>query len=265
MLFDTHFHLLSKDLYQEWESIVSRASDAGVKGLNIITAEVSDFAKVEKLRGEIETQFPHLVLAHSGGLHPHDTKDFNRETEEMILQLSQKANVIGETGLDYFYENSPKNSQQESFQFHIDLAKKSKKALVVHCREAASDIYEQLKSSRIQDLENPGVIHCFAETKDWARKFLDLGMKLSFTGIITFKRAEELRKAVEYVPLDRMMIETDSPYLAPIPHRGKRNEPSYLPQIFDCLCSCRMEEHSTIMKQLWQNSLEFLGIENSSL
>jgi TatD DNase family protein len=161
-------------------------------------------------------------------MHPHDAKEVGEQELQKLRELAAKPKVvaIGETGLDYHYNHSPREIQRRVFVQLIDMARKTGLPLVVHEREAAKDAAELLRSEGAGRLR--GVIHCFTGNYEAACGYLDLGFFLSFSGIITFKNAEPLREVVRKVPLDRMLVETDSPYLTPAPHRGKRNEPAYV-------------------------------------
>ena len=161
-------------------------------------------------------------------MHPHDAKDVGGEELRELAALTSNAKVIavGETGLDYYYNHSPHDVQRRVFTHFIHMARDTGLPLVVHERDAARETAELLRSEGGQDLR--GVIHCFTGDYDAASAYLDLGFYLSFTGIITFKNAGPLREVVRNVALERMLVETDSPFLTPVPHRGKRNEPAYV-------------------------------------
>jgi TatD DNase family protein len=162
------------------------------------------------------------------GMHPHDAKDVGEDEMTGLGQLAANGKVvaIGETGLDYYYDHSPREVQRKVFSRFIHLARQTGLPIVVHEREAAREAAELLNSEGGGSLR--GVIHCFTGDDAAAARYLDMGFYLSFTGIITFKNADALRDVVRKVPLERMLVETDSPYLTPVPHRGKRNEPAYV-------------------------------------
>jgi TatD DNase family protein len=162
------------------------------------------------------------------GMHPHDAKDVSAEDLAKLRELTVHSKVVavGETGLDYYYSHSPHDVQRRVFTQFIYMARETRLPIVVHEREAAVESAELLRREGAGELR--GVIHCFTGDYNAARAYLDLGFYLSFTGIITFKNAEPLREVVRRVPLERMLVETDSPYLTPVPHRGKRNEPAYV-------------------------------------
>ncbi|HXV80388.1 MAG TPA: TatD family hydrolase, partial [Candidatus Binatia bacterium] len=185
--------------------------------------------------GDMSSNAAAVTLAESNadlyatvGMHPHDAKDVGEEELQELKKLAAHPKVIavGETGLDYFYNHSPREVQRKVFAQFIRLATETGLPLVVHERDAATEAVEILCREGAGRIK--GVIHCFTGDYDAARAYLDLGFYLSFTGIITFKNAEALREVVRKVPLDRIFVETDSPYLTPVPHRGKRNEPAYV-------------------------------------
>jgi TatD DNase family protein len=162
------------------------------------------------------------------GVHPHDAGSVAPAVVAEVARLAQAPKVvgIGETGLDYYYDNSPRPTQQEAFRQFIQLARRLRLPLVVHLRDAYEDTVAILREEHAA--ESGGVIHCFSGDRIVARALLDLDFDLSFSGIVTFKNADELRTVARMVPADRFMIETDAPFLAPVPHRGKRNEPAYV-------------------------------------
>jgi TatD DNase family protein len=170
----------------------------------------------------------HPALYATVGMHPHDAKDVGEDEIEKLKKLATRPKVIavGETGLDFYYNHSPHDVQRKVFARFVQFARETKLPLVVHERDAFPDALELLRQEGGSEV--PGVIHCFTGDLAAAQAYLDLGFYLSFTGIVTFKNAEPLRDVVRQVPLERIFVETDSPYLTPVPHRGKRNEPAYV-------------------------------------
>ena len=216
MLVDSHAHLLS---LEDPSGAVLRAADEGIgKIISIGTGLESSLATIEfskKYRG----------IYVSVGIHPHSASDFSEETMRKFEDMLEDPKVvaIGETGLDYHYMNSPREDQMRSFEAHMELARKHSLPFVVHVRDADEELLLMLRG---RDLgPRPGVIHCFSGNYETAKKYLDLGFFISFSGIATFKRAEEVRDAATKIPMERLLYETDSPYLAPVPERGKPNEP----------------------------------------
>ncbi len=224
MLIDSHAHIQGKEYAGEAEAVISRAHAAGIEKIIAVGGA-----------GDMSSNTEAIALAESFanvyatvGMHPHDAKDVGADEMEKLKALCAHPKVIavGETGLDYYYDHSPRDVQRHVFAQFIHMASETGLPIVVHERDAAGDAAELLRGEGAGKLR--GVIHCFTGNYDAACAYLDLGFYISFTGIITFKNADPLREVVRKVPLERMLIETDSPYLTPVPHRGKRNEPLYV-------------------------------------
>lgn len=219
MLVDSHCHLNFPEFKDDLDDVIKRAMDNQVTTLLTVNTRLNQAKDLQ----EIADRYPHVWC--SVGTHPHDSQNVEEENLfEQILTLVQHPKVIaiGETGLDYYYNNSPKEAQINSFQTHIKAAVQLDLPLIIHTRDADEDTIDCLINKNAK-----GVFHCFSGGLEIAKKALDLGFYLSFSGIITFKKAEELREVAKFVPLDRVLVETDSPFLAPIPHRGSRNEPAF--------------------------------------
>lgn len=224
MLVDSHCHLdyLEKD--GDLEEVVARARRAGVGRMVTICTKLSEFERVKAIAARFDD------VSCSVGVHPHEAGAEGVEGPEKLIELAEDPLVvgIGETGLDYFYEHSPRAAQAVSFRAHIQAARSTGLPLIVHARDADDDTVALLREEHEQGGPFPGVIHCFTAGPELARAALDLGLYISLAGIVTFKKADDLRQTVSEVPLDRLLVETDSPYLAPMPNRGKRNEPSFV-------------------------------------
>lgn len=236
MLVDSHAHLLS---LEDPAGSVSRAAEHGIgKIISIGTGIESSLATLgfaDNYRG----------VYVSVGIHPHSASSFSEEAmgEFEAMAAGPKVVAIGETGLDYHYMNSPREDQIRSFEAHISLARRHGLPFVVHVRDAEDELLSILRGADLG--ENPGVIHCFSGDYETAKKYLDLGFFISFSGIVTFKRAEEVRDAAARVPIERLLYETDSPYLSPVPHRGKPNEPCnavYVARLISELRGLSLEE-----------------------
>jgi TatD DNase family protein len=224
MLIDSHAHIQGKEYAGEVETVIARAREAGIDKIIAVGGA-----------GEMSSNHDAVALASlyddvyaTVGMHPHDAKDVGPEELKSLRELTihPKVIAVGETGLDYYYSHSPHDVQRRVFMDFINLARQAGLPLIVHERDAAQDAAQLLRSEGTGDLR--GVIHCFTGNYEAACAYLDLGFYLSLTGIITFKNAEPLRDVVRQVPLKKILIETDSPYLTPVPHRGKRNEPAYV-------------------------------------
>jgi TatD DNase family protein len=224
MLIDSHAHIQGKEYAGEAEAVIERARAAGVEQIIVVggAGDVSSNSEAVALADSLVNIYATV------GMHPHDAKDVGPDELEKLKDLTLHPRVIavGETGLDYYYNHSPRDVQRRVFAQFIHMARATALPIVVHERDAASEGAALLRSEGEGKLR--GVIHCFTGNYEAARAYLDLGFYLSFTGIITFKNAEALRDVVRRVPLERMLVETDSPYLTPVPHRGKRNEPAYV-------------------------------------
>jgi len=230
MLIDSHAHLVSLENIPE---ILQRAQENNVNKIVSISSDIPSTEATISLALEYDYIFA------TTGLHPHSADAMSEEVLLGIDHFAEKDKVvaIGETGLDYFYMNSEKEVQIKSFAEQIRLGKKHDLPIIIHVRDADEDMQEILSKESLSD--TPGVIHCFTGDYDTAKKYLDLGFYISFSGIVTFKRSEELREAAKKIPMDKVLIETDSPYLAPVPYRGKPNEPSYVKYVAETIAEVR--------------------------
>jgi len=224
MLIDSHAHIQGKEYADEREAIIARACQAGVEKIIAVGGAGDMTSNAEAVA--LAESFPNIYA--TVGMHPHDAKDVGAKHLAKLKELAAHPKVVavGETGLDYYYSHSPHDVQRRVFGQFIQMARETDLPIVVHERDAAQEAAELLRSEGSGKLR--GVIHCFTGNYEAACAYLDLGFYLSFTGIITFKNAEPLREVVQKVPLERMLVETDSPFLTPAPHRGKRNEPAYV-------------------------------------
>lgn len=242
MLIDTHAHL---EMLEGIPEIIQRAKDSGVER---IVAASSDLPS-SKRSLEISRNFPGVFVA--VGIHPHEASSLSDEVfcEIESLAAEQRVLAIGETGLDYHYMHSPREAQIYSFRRHIELAKRARLPLVIHVRDAHEDVLKVLRGESTRDIG--AVIHCFTGDYRTAKEYVDEGFYISFSGIITFKNAEDIREAARKIPIESILVETDSPYLAPIPFRGRKNEPAYVKYVAQKIAELRgvsfeeMEEKTT--------------------
>jgi TatD DNase family protein len=219
VLVDSHCHLDFPELAGDMAGVLARAEAAGVGLMQTIGTRLSTF---ERVRAIAEA---HDRVYCSVGVHPHNAAGEPVSAEALVAHAAHPRVIgIGETGLDYYYDHAPRGIQREAFGIHVDAARACGLPLIVHTRDADDDTVEVLGGAG----EARGVIHCFSSDRAMARRCLDLGFVISFSGIVTFKTANELRDVARMVPLDRMLVETDAPYLAPVPMRGKPNEPSFV-------------------------------------
>lgn len=221
MLVDSHCHLDYPE-FADLDAVVRRAGEAGVGAMLTIGTELSRFPGVLAV-AEAQDNIYCTV-----GVHPHEAGKGDMVALDELLRLAQHPKVVGfgETGLDYFYEHSPRAEQQESFRIHIEAARRMQLPLIVHTRDADDDTLEIL-TDEMKKGPFPGLIHCFSASKAFGEQAVEMGLYISISGIITFNKADNVREAVKDVPLDRLLVETDAPYLAPVPFRGKPNEPAY--------------------------------------
>lgn len=220
MLVDSHCHLDFPDFAAELDAVIGRARAAGIGTMLTIGTRLDEFDGVRAIAEAYDDVWC------SVGAHPHEAADHATAGAAELAALAAHPRVvgIGETGLDYHYDHSPHDVQQRVFRSHIEAARLSGLPLIIHAREADDDVARLLREERAP----AGVLHCFSSGRGLAEAALGLGFYISISGIVTFRNAEELRAIVRDVPLDRLLIETDAPYLAPVPHRGKRNEPAYV-------------------------------------
>jgi TatD DNase family protein len=223
MLIDSHCHLDFPQLATDEAGVLARAQAAGIGGMLTISTRLDQFARVRAIAER------HDNVWCSVGVHPHEAQEEGQRTPDRLIDAARHPKVvgIGETGLDFYYEHSPRAEQTESFRSHIVAARETGLPLIVHTRDADSETGDLLEEEYRRG-PFKGLIHCFSSGPDLARRVLALGFYISISGIVTFKAAEDLRATVREMPLDRLLVETDSPYLAPVPKRGKTNEPSFV-------------------------------------
>lgn len=248
-LVDSHCHLDYEPMSLDITKTLEQAKQVGVKGFLTIGTKLTNFLTVAQIAENNENVFA------SVGVHPHEADTISKEHDLVALLKkaaeSPKVVAFGETGLDYYYENSPVDIQKMAFREHIQAAVECDLPLIVHTRDAEVDTISLLK----EQSQARGVLHCFSGSP-WLRdQALELGFYISVSGIVTFKKAEDLRNTIKDVPLDRLLLETDSPFLAPEPYRGKPNEPSYMVKTAERLAALKDVAFDDICKQTTQNFL----------
>lgn len=260
-LVDSHCHVAEPEFEDDREAVIARAAANGVTTLVCVGATGPAAANTGAValvgrRGPVE-------IVATVGIHPHNASEADDAAFAFLEQLAGKPGVVGvgETGLDYHYDHSPRPEQREAFARTIALAQKLRLPLVVHVREAHDDAVDILRAEGAP----AGVIHCFTGNRDDARRYLDLGFHISVAGIVTFKNADSLRDAVRVVPLDRLLIETDSPYLAPIPHRGRRNEPAHVRLVAEGVATTRSEPFATVAEATTANARRLFGLASQTV
>jgi TatD DNase family protein len=256
MLIDSHAHIQGDDYADEIETIIDRARHAGVEEIIVVGGA-----------GEMSSNTAAIALAESHpnlyatvGMHPHDAKEVGDEDLQKLKELTRNRKVIavGESGLDYYYDHSPREVQRRVFAQFIRLARETALPIVVHERDAPRDAAQLLRSEGGGSLR--GVIHCFTGDARAAREYLGLGFYLSFSGIITFKNAGALRQVAREAPLERILIETDSPYLTPVPYRGRRNEPAYVRFVAETVAQVKDISFDDVARVTTENVRSLFGI-----
>jgi TatD DNase family protein len=255
MLVDSHCHLDYDVFEEDFGAILSRAKDNGVGILQTISTKVTEFPKLKKL---IEA-YPQIYA--SIGIHPHEVDEHPEVSVEGLFEYTKHPKVIGigETGLDLYYEHSKIDKQKDYFMRHIEVSHLSGLPLIIHTRDADPLTIEILKEAK-KRFNYTGLIHCFSsESLEFANACLDLGLYISISGIITFKKALALQEVVRQVPLDRLLVETDSPYLAPEPYRGKRNEPSFVLNVAEKVSDLKNVSLKQVADQTTENFFELFN------
>ena len=244
MLVDSHCHLDFPDFQEELDDVVRRAKLAGVGHMVTICTEIKKFDAIKAIAERFDNVFC------SVGTHPHSADKELDFSAEDIAKLAEhpKCIAIGEVGLDYFYDSAPREAQAKGFRTHIKAARMTGLPLSIHTRDAEDDTIAILKEG-MEEGAFPALLHCYSSNRELAMRSLEMGLYVSLSGILTFKRSQEIRDTIKDVPLDRLLVETDSPYLAPMPYRGKRNEPSYVVKTAEVLAEVKgvsLEEISKI-------------------
>ena len=249
MYIDSHCHLDRLDLSPydgDFNAMLAAANERNVSQMLCVSIEMEQF------RGMYEQIKPHEHILASVGVHPLNTGDEAVSVDELVETAKLPRIVaIGETGLDYYYQKDTVEIQQQSFRNHLQASAQTGLPTIVHTRDAREDTLEIIKESG--DANVGGVLHCFTESLEMAKAALDLNYMISFSGIITFRNAADLRDVVKAIPLDRILIETDSPYLAPVPHRGKKNEPKFVVEVAQCVADLKGVRVEEIADQTREN------------
>ena len=221
-MIDSHCHLDHEPLLSDLKNVIKRSKNVGIKKLLTISTSHESFDRIKKIINEDEMIYGTI------GVHPHETTDNKITTDFIIRNLTQNLKIIGigETGLDFYYNNSDKNNQIISFKEHIEASIQTNVPLIIHSRDAEDETFDILSEYKNNDLKI--LMHCFTGSRSFAEKLLTLNAYFSASGIITFKNSQELQETFKFLPLDKILIETDSPFLAPVPNRGKKNEPSFI-------------------------------------
>ena len=221
-MIDSHCHLDHEPLLSDIDNVIERSKSAGITKILTICTTLNSFNKIKKL------VLKDKIIYGTYGIHPHETKNDIVNSDLIINEISNNDKIIGvgETGLDFYYDNSDKETQIKSFETHIKASMELNIPLIIHSRSAENETFDILNKYKNEDLKI--LMHCFTGSQKFAEKLLDLNAYFSASGIITFKNSQDLQKTFQLIPLDKLLIETDSPFLAPEPNRGKKNEPSFV-------------------------------------
>ena len=237
MLVDSHCHLEYKGLVEDQAEVLARARAAGVGAFLNISTRQSEWDQV------VATAAREPDVFASVGIHPHEADAHQDLGRAVLLEATRHPKVIaiGETGLDYYYDKSDREAQKSLFRMHIDVARETQLPLVIHTRDAEADTHAIL-AEEMRKGAFPALIHCFTASAEFGAKMLDLGLTISISGIVTFKNAKELQQISKEIPQDRLLVETDSPFLAPVPHRGKPCEPAFVSDTARFIAGLRSED-----------------------
>ena len=248
MLIDSHCHLEYKGLVEDQLGVLSRAREAGVGAFLNISTKQSEWEQV------VATATRETDVFASVGIHPHEADGHEDLGEGVLYAATENPRVIaiGETGLDYFYEHSDRETQAKLFRMHIAVARDTGLPVIIHTRDAEDDTH-QILSEEMEKGAFPALIHCFTASADFGRKVLDLGLTISISGIVTFKNAKDLQAAAKDIPSDRLLVETDSPFLAPVPHRGRPCEPAFVADTALFMAQLRGVEPELLAQQTTDN------------
>jgi TatD DNase family protein len=255
MLVDSHCHLNFPDFKDDLESVIARSTEAGVTHLQTICTKLEEYESIK----EITDKFTNIWC--SIGIHPHEANSFTPDLRDFLvknIKEHKKTIGLGETGLDYYYNHSDKALQKKSFIAHIEASQITKAPVIIHTRDAELDTLDILRSEK-KNIDFPALIHCFTASRDFAYACLDLGIYISVSGIVTFKKSTELQETIKTIPSKSLLVETDAPYLAPTPHRGSRNEPAFTAITAKFISDLKQEEYESFCKQTTENFFSLFG------
>ena len=246
-MIDSHCHLDHEPLLSDLDNVLARSKKIGIKKLLTISTSLDSFTRIKKIVNKDE------IIYGTIGIHPHETNNDTIDSEFIVKNLLENKKIIGigETGLDFFYNNSEKNKQIDSFRIHIEASLKANVPIIIHSREAEEETFNILNEYKDDKLKI--LMHCFTGTQVFAEKLLEFNSYFSASGIITFKNSTDLQKTFKSLPLEKILIETDSPFLAPVPNRGKKNEPSFIDFTATKLAEIKEIDKSKLIKVTTDN------------
>lgn len=255
MIFETHAHYDDAKFDTDREMLLAELPQRGISPVINVGSSIA----TTKTTLSLAQEYPFLYAA--VGVHPSDVDDLNEDTYAWLRQQTtlQKTVAVGEIGLDYYWPEPDHETQKKWFLRQLDLAQEIRKPVIIHSRDAAKDTVDLMTEARAEEIG--GVIHCYSYTKETAKIFLDMGFYFGIGGVLTFKNAKKLKEAVEYIPMDRIVLETDCPYLAPEPNRGKRNSSLNIPYVIAAMAQIKEITEEEVRKAAWDNSLKLYRMD----
>jgi len=249
MIFDTHAHYDDEDFDLDRDLLLSQMKQAGVERI------VNVGASLQGCKDTIALTEQYDFIYGAIGIHPCDTENLTETDMDWLLQESKREKIlaIGEIGLDYYWDEPDREIQKKWFERQLNLAREANLPVIIHSREAAKDTLDMMKALHAEEIG--GVVHCFSYGKEMAREYLDMGFYFGIGGVVTFKNSKKLKEVVEYLPMDRIVIETDCPYLSPEPNRGKRNSSLNLPYVVKAIAQLKGLTEEEVMKATYENGL----------
>ncbi|WP_321388649.1 TatD family hydrolase [uncultured Enterococcus sp.] len=255
MIFDSHTHLNAEQFNDDIPETIERAKELGVTEMAVVGFDTPTIDKSLSLSKEYADIYSII------GWHPTEAGSYTKDIEARLQELLETPKVValGEIGLDYYWMEDPKDVQDRVFRRQIAIAKEMKLPISIHMRDAIEDTYRVLKEEGVQDIG--GIMHSYSGDSEWMKRFLDLGMHISFSGVVSFKKAVEVQEAAQTAPLERLLVETDAPYLAPVPYRGKRNEPGYTRYVVEKIAELRAMPWEELAQQTTKNAHQLFRID----
>lgn len=260
-LFDTHCHIADPAFDEDRDEVIQRLRDAGVRRAVVVADPCEEEPNQDRVFELAESRD---FLFAAIGAHPHNASRYDEAAERVILEhiVHPKCRLWGEIGLDYHYDLSPRETQRAVFDRQLELAYRHHMPVQLHIREAHGDCMDMLRARAATGRMPSGIMHCYTGSWEAAKVYLDLGLYISLSGAVTFKNAPKLSEVAVNLPADRLLIETDCPYMAPVPLRGRRNEPSFIVHTFAKVAQLREESPDDLAEQLWRNACAVMGLED---
>lgn len=255
MIFDSHAHYDDKAFDEDREALLASLPEKGVSPV------VNVGASLQGVRDTVALTEKYPYIYGAVGVHPDHLEDLTEEDMDWLKELSAREKIVavGEIGLDYYWDISPRDIQKKWFVRQLQLAKETNLPVIIHSREAAKDTFDIMKAEHAGT--TGGVIHCYSGSREMAKDYLDMGYYIGIGGVVTFKNARVMKEVAEYVPLDRILVETDCPYLAPVPYRGKRNCSLYLTYVIEKIAELKGLDSETVEQTVWENAMRMYRID----